>query len=56
MLSIKLIAKDTENPEERTQGTVRLFQLDIATKDGRAKNGWIFGTFIYDGRCIVCFV
>jgi hypothetical protein len=30
---------------------LRLLQLDVAVRDVRAiKSGWIFGTFVYDGR------
>lgn len=32
---------------------MRFIQLDVATKDDRAENGWIFGTFVYDGRNLV---
>lgn len=28
---------------------VHLLQIDIAIKDSRAENDWVFGTFIYDG-------
>lgn len=28
---------------------VRLLQIDIAVKDSRAPNGWVFGTFVYGG-------
>ena len=53
---IKLIARQPDNPEDRIEGTVRFIQLDIATKDDRAENGWIYGSFIYDGRCVVSVV
>jgi hypothetical protein len=35
-----------------TPSTVRLLQVDVATRDNRegAYTGWIFGTFVYDGR------
>jgi len=50
---MKLIARQPDNPEDRVHGTVRFMQLDVATKDDRAENGWIYGSFIYDGRCVV---
>lgn len=28
---------------------VRLLQIDIAVKDNRVPNGWVFGTFVYGG-------
>lgn len=33
----------------KTVGTVRLLQMDVAVRDGRAPiTGWVFGTFAYD--------
>ena len=36
----------------RTVQTLRLLQVDVAVRDPRASTtaGWVFGTFIYDGR------
>lgn len=35
----------------RAPATLRLLQLDVAIRDGRANDtGWVFGTFVYDGR------
>lgn len=35
----------------RADATLRLLQLDIAVRDPDAtQTGWVFGTFIYDGR------
>lgn len=39
------------NTEARAPGTLRLLQLDVAVRDARATvTGWVFGTFVYDGR------
>lgn len=32
----------------RTDGTMRLLQVDIAVKDARSPIGWVFGTFVHD--------
>lgn len=39
-------------PAPRTATTLRLLQLDVAVRDPDAdsETGWVFGTFIYDGR------
>jgi len=38
-------------PTPRTPATMHLLQLDVAVRDARATaTGWVFGTFIYDGR------
>lgn len=36
----------------RAPATLRLLQLDVAVRDARpdATTGWVFGTFVYDGR------
>jgi hypothetical protein len=34
----------------RKPGKVTLMQFDIATRDARAPNGWVFGTFVADGQ------
>lgn len=40
---------DCLEPTKRIDKNVRLLQIDIAVKDGRAGEvGWVFGTFIYD--------
>jgi hypothetical protein len=47
------INKDgTEVAAERVEAELRLLQLDVAVRDPAAGDytGWIFGTFIYDGR------
>ena len=54
---MKLIAKRTAphghpDPCQRVEGCVRLFQYDIATTEPRTENGWVIGTFIYDGRAL----
>jgi hypothetical protein len=45
---------DTDCPANtvpRAPGTLRLLQLDVAVRDARAtETGWVFGTFVYDGR------
>lgn len=39
------------NTEPRAPATLRLLQLDVAVRDARAtETGWVFGTFVYDGR------
>lgn len=39
------------NDRPRDRAKLRLLQLDIAVRDGRAtETGWVFGTFVYDGR------
>lgn len=39
------------NTDPRVPSTLRLLQLDIAVRDARAnETGWVFGTFVYDGR------
>ncbi len=35
---------------QRTPKTVTLLQFDVATRDKRATNGWVFGTFVADGQ------
>jgi hypothetical protein len=39
-------------PATRAPGRLRLIQVDVATREDRAsyKTGWVFGSFIYDGR------
>lgn len=38
-------------PAAREEQALRLLQLDIAVRDPRATvTGWVFGTFVYDGR------
>lgn len=38
-------------PAPRAEATLRLLQLDLAVRDARAgAAGWVFGTFIFDGR------
>lgn len=38
-------------PAPRGPATLRLLQLDVAIRDARStETGWVFGTFIYDGR------
>lgn len=41
-----------QNSTPRAPKTMRLLQLDIAVSDSRADTttGWVFGTFVYDGR------
>lgn len=40
-----------DNTGRREPGTLRLLQLDVAVRDARAGiTGWVFGTFVYDGR------
>ncbi len=34
----------------RAPGKVTLIQFDVATRDSRAPNGWVFGTFVADGQ------
>lgn len=45
---------DTVNdkPAEREETELRLLQMDVAVRDPNADThtGWVFGTFIYDGR------
>ncbi len=38
--------------EERKPQEVRLIQFDVAVRDARANatTGWVFGTFVYDGK------
>jgi len=38
--------------EERKPQEVRLIQFDVAVRDARANGttGWVFGTFVYDGK------
>jgi hypothetical protein len=39
------------NTEPREPASLRLLQLDVAVRDSRAtETGWVFGTFVYDGR------
>jgi hypothetical protein len=40
------------NRDPNNLGTLRLLQIDIAVRDGRANatTGWVFGTFIYNGN------
>ncbi len=35
--------------QDRKIQTVRLLQMDILVRDSRAKSGWVFGTFVYNG-------
>ena len=39
-------------PAARSPRALRLIQIDLAARDGRAsyKTGWVFGSFLYDGR------
>ena len=39
-------------PAARAPRTLRLVQVDVAAREGRAsyKTGWVFGSFVYDGR------
>lgn len=39
-------------PAVRSPQTLRLIQVDVAAREDRAsyKTGWVFGSFIYDGR------
>jgi hypothetical protein len=39
-------------PAERSPRALRLIQIDVAAREGRAsyKTGWVFGSFLYDGR------
>ena len=39
-------------PTARSPRLLRLIQVDVATREDRAsyKTGWVFGSFIYDGR------
>jgi hypothetical protein len=43
---------DRGRPAARAPGRLRLIQVDVATREDRAsyKTGWVFGSFIYDGR------
>ncbi len=42
---------DPNSSPPRTTRTLRLLQVDVAVRDSRATDtGWLFGTFIYDGR------
>ncbi len=34
---------------QRRPGTVRLLQMDISVRDSRAPNGWVLGTYIWQG-------
>jgi len=43
---------DPPVPAPRAPATLHLLQLDVAVRDARADatTGWVFGTFVYDGR------
>jgi hypothetical protein len=43
---------DDGRPSARSPRMLRLIQLDVAAREGRAsyKTGWVFGSFLYDGR------
>lgn len=45
-------AGSPQTPSPRAPKTLRLLQLDIAIRDpnANATTGWVFGTFVYDGR------
>ncbi|KAL1640295.1 hypothetical protein SLS58_007111 [Diplodia intermedia] len=45
-------AQSPENPQLRNDhaSEVRLLQIDFAVQDDGAPIGWVFGTFMYDGR------
>jgi hypothetical protein len=61
---VKVIAQQADplkpaDPENRNNfaSTVRLLQMDfaIATPHTHSPTGWVFGTYIYDGRCVVSY-
>lgn len=53
-IAVRASAADPQCPPDtapRSPGKLRLLQLDVAVKDSRAGfTGWVFGTFVYDGR------
>lgn len=54
LLIQKVIAVQSDNPDPSIRNklprTVRILQMDIATRDDRSLTGWIFGTFMYNGH------
>ncbi|KAF7519519.1 hypothetical protein G7054_g13058 [Neopestalotiopsis clavispora] len=47
-------AATEESPRNNYPSKVRLIQVDFAVVDDRAPTGWVFGTFMYDGRAARC--